>query len=351
MQIYESGPGPSGYLPEGSEEPLQADRADEAIFTCKFPGCSRQYASTDGVRKHCRKSHPEWLREVDLDKANHNCRWAAYCTREAITEGNDPRTTPAGSKRAREIMAQGGALPPITGSSYGAALQATGLHAATSHDSSSSRPQSFDYLVNDEGRGVVPSAHHQPHRVEQPPPKAPRQAPPSHLVAMDGKSALVPHRPFPSTSDRSSSRSENLMPPEMIALPGELLSPLPSNVSSLTPNAQARQRLGEIADSESACLQGGTAMQAHLPPSPHAPEEARWGSGPLQPSHLVGANSFFVQWGMPPLKRGLSLADTREAAAQKAMENGGITTPHGYEADDASVTTQDSPSFLDSVLA
>ena len=60
------------------------------------------------MRKHCRKSHPEWLREVDLDKANHGCRWAAYCTREAITEGHDPRTTPIGSKRAREIMAQGG---------------------------------------------------------------------------------------------------------------------------------------------------------------------------------------------------------------------------------------------------
>ena len=24
---------------------------------------------------------------MDLDKANHGCRWAAYCTREAITEG------------------------------------------------------------------------------------------------------------------------------------------------------------------------------------------------------------------------------------------------------------------------
>ena len=57
-----------------------------------------------GVRKHCRKSHPEWLREVDLDKANHGCRWAAYCTREAITEGNDPRTTPVGAKRARDSV-------------------------------------------------------------------------------------------------------------------------------------------------------------------------------------------------------------------------------------------------------
>ena len=68
-----------------------------------------------GVRKHCRKSHPEWLREVDLEKANSGCRWAAYCTRQAITEGSDPRTTPVGCKRAREIMAAGGHLPPMVG--------------------------------------------------------------------------------------------------------------------------------------------------------------------------------------------------------------------------------------------
>ena len=66
-----------------------------------------------GVRKHCRKSHAEWLREVDLEKANSGCRWAAYCTRQTITDGHDPRTTPVGCKRAREIMADGGLLPPM----------------------------------------------------------------------------------------------------------------------------------------------------------------------------------------------------------------------------------------------
>ena len=42
-----------------------------------------------GVRKHCRKSHAEWLREVDLEKASLGCRWAAYCTRVVLEEGRD----------------------------------------------------------------------------------------------------------------------------------------------------------------------------------------------------------------------------------------------------------------------
>ena len=147
-----------------------------------------------GVRKHCRKSHPEWLREVDLDKANHGCRWAAYCTREAITESNDPRTTPVGSKRAREMMAQGGPLPPMVGGLPGALKSTSASFGADS--SSTARDVSVrDYVAD------VP-------RVRPEPPK-PRCAP--HLLAMDGKSAIVPLR-FTSATDRSSS-SENLMPP------------------------------------------------------------------------------------------------------------------------------------------
>ena len=34
-------------------------------FRCKFPGCHKLYASTDAVRKHCRKRHLEWLRQID----------------------------------------------------------------------------------------------------------------------------------------------------------------------------------------------------------------------------------------------------------------------------------------------
>ena len=49
--------------------------------------------SRAGVRKHCRKSHPEWLREVDLDKANLGCRWAARPSSRATrcSESNSKR--------------------------------------------------------------------------------------------------------------------------------------------------------------------------------------------------------------------------------------------------------------------
>ena len=157
---------------------------------------------------------------------------------------------------------------------------------------------------------------------------------------------------------------------EMITIPGELSSPLPANVSALTPNAQARQRLGEIADSESACLQVASCPAAHLSPAPppkpltstvlspgsHVRVQgcaSAVGFGPTSPventsvlTHSMQApNSFFVQWGMPPLKRGLSLADTREAAAAQAMQ------AQAAQAELDGASAQDSPSFLDSILA
>ena len=37
-----------------------------ARYRCGFPGCSKRYVSTDGVRKHARKMHSDWLRSVDV---------------------------------------------------------------------------------------------------------------------------------------------------------------------------------------------------------------------------------------------------------------------------------------------
>lgn len=34
-------------------------------YRCGFPGCTKKYASTDGVRKHARKTHTAWLKSVD----------------------------------------------------------------------------------------------------------------------------------------------------------------------------------------------------------------------------------------------------------------------------------------------
>eukprot|EP00900_Chrysochromulina_parva_P000631 jgi/Chrpa1/10569/Chrysochromulina_OHIO_Genome00017503-RA len=50
-------------------------------FRCRFPGCKKLYASTDAVRKHCRKRHLEWLRRIDLVSAHERGlpKPALYC--------------------------------------------------------------------------------------------------------------------------------------------------------------------------------------------------------------------------------------------------------------------------------
>ena len=50
-------------------------------FRCRYPGCKKLYASTDAVRKHCRKRHLEWLRRIDLVSAHERGlpKPALYC--------------------------------------------------------------------------------------------------------------------------------------------------------------------------------------------------------------------------------------------------------------------------------
>ena len=70
--------GPNGTRPDGAPASKPAgssssavqcctvtQRDGQTIFTCKFPGCAREYASRDAVRKHCRLRHLEWLRSLD----------------------------------------------------------------------------------------------------------------------------------------------------------------------------------------------------------------------------------------------------------------------------------------------
>lgn len=323
------------------------EKIDDAIFTCKFPGCTRQYASTDGVRKHCRKSHPEWLKEVDLEKAANGCRWAAYCTREAITEGSDPRTTPVGSKRAREIIAAGGVLPNLVGDDAVAAARAKAADEASRAARSSGMQQPADLMrIHNEsgslrgGGASHPAARHVSISIK----KVNEPSFVSIGTAMDGKSALrAPAEkragPAAAAALQEAASRENMLPPEMVSVPSDLNSPLPSNTSSLTPNAQARQRLGEIADGESSLLLG----QGHFCPTSLP--------SPLcDASHPVPAPGFgfFVQWSMPPLKRGRSLADTKDAA--KLQEGEQTDYAHDVSTDGSSLH-HDSPSFLDSVLA
>jgi len=273
-----------------------------AIYTCKFPGCTRQYASTDGVRKHCRKSHAEWLREVDMEKASLGCRWAAYCTRQIIEDGgDDPRTTPVGSKRAREIIAEGEAQ--YKGTFYTSSSSTTAAGGGGGGEGGV-RPTSSSTSAFGSSTSVNAS--------EEPPrrPIGPDQA----FGGLHGK-ALVP--------PRRESSSENVVPPDMVAVPNDsLTTPLPAQESKLTPNAQARQRLGEIADCDG--MAASVASQS-------------------------GAPSGFFAWGMPPLKRGLSLADTRDALPPSVS----TPLPEGAPADDTESIAPPSrnESFLDSILA
>ena len=301
--------------------------------------------SPPGVRKHCRKSHPEWLREVDLEKAANGCRWAAYCTRETVSDGSsDLRTTPVGAKRAREQ------LPSLAGETAAAAA-ATGR--ATANEDARARPShplqtshlshlsqldrirsEFGAMGN--GGASHPAARHVSINVR-------KAEYPSIGTAMDGKSALRPPAEkraglAAAAALQGAAARENMLPPEMVSVPNDLNSPLPSNTSSLTPNAQARARLGEIADGESSLLLG----QGHLCPTSLP--------SPLcDASHPVPAPGFgfFVQWSMPPMKRGKSLADTRDA--MKLQE--GEQTDYGPESAEGGGLQHDSPSFLDSVLA
>ena len=34
-------------------------------YRCAYPGCEKRYSSTDGVRKHAKKSHSSWIKSID----------------------------------------------------------------------------------------------------------------------------------------------------------------------------------------------------------------------------------------------------------------------------------------------
>ena len=72
---------PLGYSVPQSDvwPPIRACEADASLvsYTCRFPGCCKVYSSSDGARKHARTHHPEWLKEVEVQKRAVD----AYCTR------------------------------------------------------------------------------------------------------------------------------------------------------------------------------------------------------------------------------------------------------------------------------
>ena len=104
LALRPSPPPPAHVLVSAGAPPPGTSR-----FRCKFPGCSKLYASTDAVRKHCRKRHLEWLRQIDRYSA-HEVR-----KRRPSTPSSFPRLfvrggcrlQPEGGKRGEEEQGRG----------------------------------------------------------------------------------------------------------------------------------------------------------------------------------------------------------------------------------------------------
>jgi len=68
-----------------------------ARYRCGFPGCSKRYVSTDGVRKHARKMHNDWLRQVDVHSVlrdkSFESKPSTYCVMEC-GEGGEQMESP-----------------------------------------------------------------------------------------------------------------------------------------------------------------------------------------------------------------------------------------------------------------
>ena len=70
-----------------SRAPPSASPVEESgrcRYFCRYPGCTKIYATTDGVRKHCRQQHNQWLKRLGPGCPD------LYCRREGEGEGETP---------------------------------------------------------------------------------------------------------------------------------------------------------------------------------------------------------------------------------------------------------------------
>merc|ERR1712070_101225 len=84
LNSWDSAPSSSTGSPRPRNSKDGAPPPGSCRFQCRYPGCSKLYASTDAVRKHCRKMHFDWLRRLDQLAAHERqmpkpalyCRWS-----------------------------------------------------------------------------------------------------------------------------------------------------------------------------------------------------------------------------------------------------------------------------------
>ena len=121
------------------------------MFFCRFPGCPRLYCSTDGVRKHARKSHRTWLEALDSEMdpiTRGRKRSEQYCdVRELTPEELDEATAASGTcKRPRRDSFD----PPVPAALSALAARSAG-HSVISH---SVIPHSAPRLVRQDSLGI-----------------------------------------------------------------------------------------------------------------------------------------------------------------------------------------------------
>jgi len=97
-------------------------------YRCGFPGCCKRYASTDGVRKHARKTHLAWLKSVDENAGSRDrhleSKPSTYCVKEegyafdddVEVEEASPSLSPTGISPVLSGLRMGEAGPSGLGS-------------------------------------------------------------------------------------------------------------------------------------------------------------------------------------------------------------------------------------------
>lgn len=87
-----------GGEPESAEPAKQWER----VWQCKYPGCTHRYAYTNGVRKHARIKHNDWLQRVLAQTPVHGeSKTTAYA--ELLSEGTPP-PAPEGKREQKEAL-------------------------------------------------------------------------------------------------------------------------------------------------------------------------------------------------------------------------------------------------------
>ena len=179
---------------------------ENASYFCAFPNCRRRYSNADHVRKHCRKKHGKWLKDVDAALRQQGKRDASsYCV--IVPEGQQPPWSDEPAHEAYyyddddeladddEFDDEPLRPPPRCAQIFGTPVPSTGIKSKA-RDAHEGSPEELDNdeleaLVSDdrpreaamERQPAVPSTHHHADALQ------------ALLMVAAGESAAIPHTP------------------------------------------------------------------------------------------------------------------------------------------------------------